>query len=138
MSISLLPHPLKKSNVVREGIILYQYVYDLEVPRLKPLLSGTGAILVLGRDLVMVPKLIHPLPPNEVRTPTSSGELDEEPPTPHPLNETWMQVGTASTVTTKTSTRDSTLLDRPLMCSTLIHCILENYISDGDLTLLWL
>ncbi len=51
-----------------------------------------GAILVLGRDLVMVPKLIHPLPPNEPRTPTSNGELDEEPPTPHPLNDTWMQV----------------------------------------------
>lgn len=41
----------------------------------------------------MVPKLIHPLPPNEIHTVTSGGELDEEPPTPHPLNETWMQVG---------------------------------------------
>jgi hypothetical protein len=50
---------------------------------------------VLGRDLVMVPKLIHPLPPNEPRTPRSSGEeedIEEEPPTPHPLNDTWMQV----------------------------------------------
>lgn len=48
---------------------------------------------MLGRDLVMVPKLIHPLPPNEPRTPTSSsGELEEEPPTPHPINDTWMQV----------------------------------------------
>jgi hypothetical protein len=26
--------------------------------------TKTGAILVLGRDLVMVPKLIHPLPPS--------------------------------------------------------------------------
>lgn len=26
--------------------------------------GNAGAILVLGRDLVMVPKLIHPLPPN--------------------------------------------------------------------------
>ena len=41
----------------------------------------------------MVPKLIHPLPPNEPRTPTSGHELDdEEPPTPHPLTDTWMQV----------------------------------------------
>ena len=43
----------------------------------------------------MVPKLIHPLPPNEPRTPRSSGEeedIEEEPPTPHPLNDTWMQV----------------------------------------------
>ncbi len=50
---------------------------------------------VLGRDLVMVPKLIHPLPPNEPRTPRSGGEeedIEEEPPTPHPLNDTWMQV----------------------------------------------
>ena len=47
----------------------------------------------MGRDLVMVPKLIHPLPPNEPRTPTSGNELDdEEPPTPHPLTDTWMQV----------------------------------------------
>ena len=56
-----------------------------------------GSVLaqVLGRDLVMVPKLIHPLPPNEPRTPRSSGEeedIEEEPPTPHPLNDTWMQV----------------------------------------------
>ena len=56
-----------------------------------------GAILVLGRDLVMVPKLIHPLPPS---TPRSSGALkfeqdlddDQEPPTPHPTTDTWMQV----------------------------------------------
>lgn len=48
---------------------------------------------MLGRDLVMVPKLIHPLPPNEPRTPRSGDEedIDEEPPTPHPLNDTWMQ-----------------------------------------------
>ena len=51
------------------------------------------AVQVLGRDLVMVPKLIHPLPPNEPRTPRSGDEedIDEEPPTPHPLNDTWMQ-----------------------------------------------
>mmetsp|Transcript_5958 Transcript_5958/g.17050 ORF Transcript_5958/g.17050 Transcript_5958/m.17050 type:complete len:903 (+) Transcript_5958:293-3001(+) len=55
--------------------------------------NNAGAILVLGRDLVMVPKLIHPLPPNEPRTPRSGEEedIDEEPPTPHPLNDTWMQ-----------------------------------------------
>lgn len=52
---------------------------------------NTGAILVLGRDLVMVPKLIHPLPP----TPSSpkAGDTaaadtwmasinEERPPTP--------------------------------------------------------
>ncbi|CAL5230077.1 g13534 [Coccomyxa viridis] len=55
--------------------------------------NNAGAILVLGRDLVMVPKLIHPLPPNSNGTPkaTDSGdEVEEEPPTPHPMNDTWM------------------------------------------------
>ena len=54
---------------------------------------GAGAILVLGRDLVMVPKLIHPLPPNLSGTPKaadSGDEVEEEPPTPHPMNDTWM------------------------------------------------
>ncbi len=53
--------------------------------------GNAGAILVLGRDLVMVPKLIHPLPPNTPHTPDSTGGLDEDPPTPHPANDTWMQ-----------------------------------------------
>lgn len=56
---------------------------------------SVGAILVLGRDLVMVPKLIHPLPPNMPGTPKSPayGEpIEEEPPTPHPMTDTWMQV----------------------------------------------
>ncbi|DBB07366.1 hypothetical protein WJX82_002389 [Trebouxia sp. C0006] len=56
--------------------------------------NNAGAILVLGRDLVMVPKLIHPLPPNMPGTPKSPayGEpIEEEPPTPHPMTDTWMQ-----------------------------------------------
>lgn len=54
-----------------------------------------GAILVLGRDLVMVPKLIHPLPPTTPRgTKNESDDFDDEqePPTPHPMTDTWMQV----------------------------------------------
>ena len=57
-----------------------------------------GAILVLGRDLVMVPKLIHPLPPSTPRTPghlkldSEDLEDEQEPPTPHPTTDTWMQV----------------------------------------------
>ena len=57
--------------------------------------TAAGAILVLGRDLVMVPKLIHPLPPTGPGTPKSPayGEpIEEEPPTPHPMTDTWMQV----------------------------------------------
>ncbi|PSC71439.1 serine threonine-phosphatase BSL1 [Micractinium conductrix] len=56
--------------------------------------NNAGAILVLGRDLVMVPKLIHPLPPSTPRTPGSQGcgdEIEEDPPTPHPgVPDTWM------------------------------------------------
>ena len=50
-------------------------------------ISGTannaGAILVLGRDLVVVPKLIHPIPP-AITSPESSPERH--------LEDTWMQV----------------------------------------------
>jgi len=50
--------------------------------------GNAGAILVLGRDLVMVPKLIHPVPPTTPHTPDSSGgALDED--VGHG-NDTWM------------------------------------------------
>jgi diadenosine tetraphosphatase ApaH/serine/threonine PP2A family protein phosphatase len=44
--------------------------------------NNAGAILVLGRDLVVVPKLIHPIPP-ALTSPESSPE--------HHLEDTWMQ-----------------------------------------------
>ncbi|ERM93688.1 hypothetical protein AMTR_s00004p00179740, partial [Amborella trichopoda] len=44
--------------------------------------NNAGAILVVGRDLVVVPKLIHPLPP-PFQSPESSPD--------HALEETWMQ-----------------------------------------------
>jgi hypothetical protein len=40
--------------------------------------GNAGAILVLGRDLVMVPKLIHPVPPTTPRTPDSNSGIEEE------------------------------------------------------------
>ncbi|MEW5310510.1 MAG: hypothetical protein WDW38_002301 [Sanguina aurantia] len=49
--------------------------------------GNAGAILVLGRDLVMVPKLIHPLPPSTPHTPDSSLEDDAN---AH-QNDSWMQ-----------------------------------------------
>lgn len=57
--------------------------------------NNAGAILVLGRDHVMVPKLIHPLPPSTPHgSPAPSRDLvEEEPPTPHPginVGDTWM------------------------------------------------
>lgn len=55
--------------------------------------NNAGAILVLGRDLVMVPKLIHPQLPPSPYAPGADG-LDEEPPTPyvsHHGADTWMQ-----------------------------------------------
>ena len=62
-----------------------------------PAAGNAGAILVLGRDLVMVPKLIHPLPPSTPRTPDSNGAIDEDLPggTNHVGGgaDTWMQVG---------------------------------------------
>lgn len=59
--------------------------------------NNAGAVLVLGRDLVMVPKLIHPLPPatpRSSRSPSRSAEEGvEDPPTPHPTSgDMWMQV----------------------------------------------
>ena len=50
--------------------------------------NNAGAILVLGRDLVMIPKLIHPLPPQPRGQGSEEDEMDtlnsaeEEPPTP--------------------------------------------------------
>lgn len=45
--------------------------------------NNAGAILVVGRGLVIVPKLIHPLPP-PLQSPETSPERVTE--------ETWMQV----------------------------------------------
>lgn len=45
--------------------------------------NNAGAILVVGRGLVIVPKLIHPLPP-PLQSPETSPERVPE--------ETWMQV----------------------------------------------
>ncbi|XP_039032781.1 serine/threonine-protein phosphatase BSL3-like [Hibiscus syriacus] len=44
--------------------------------------NNAGAILVLGRDLVVVPKLIHPLPP-AMLSPEASPERH--------IENTWMQ-----------------------------------------------
>jgi len=44
--------------------------------------NNAGAILVLGRDLVVVPKLIHPLPPA-----IASAEASPE----GHMEDTWMQ-----------------------------------------------
>jgi hypothetical protein len=51
--------------------------------------NNAGAILVLGRDLVVVPKLIHPLPP-AITSPEAS---------PDHIEDTWMQVNINSEVT---------------------------------------
>jgi protein phosphatase len=56
--------------------------------------NNAGAILVLGRDNVMVPKLIHPLPPSTPRgSPIAGNGAEEEPPTPYhagSIADTWM------------------------------------------------
>lgn len=45
--------------------------------------NNAGAILVIGRGLVVVPKLIHPLPP-PLRSPETSPERI--------IDDAWMQV----------------------------------------------
>eukprot|EP00271_Cylindrocystis_brebissonii_P001162 TRINITY_DN11466_c0_g1_i1.p1 TRINITY_DN11466_c0_g1~~TRINITY_DN11466_c0_g1_i1.p1 ORF type:complete len:942 (+),score=168.46 TRINITY_DN11466_c0_g1_i1:136-2961(+) len=47
--------------------------------------NNAGAILVLGRDLVVVPKLIHPLPPQAGSPTANPGEV------PQPGEDVWMQ-----------------------------------------------
>eukprot|EP01026_Neomeris_dumetosa_P048164 TRINITY_DN4158_c0_g2_i2.p1 TRINITY_DN4158_c0_g2~~TRINITY_DN4158_c0_g2_i2.p1 ORF type:complete len:916 (+),score=170.18 TRINITY_DN4158_c0_g2_i2:140-2749(+) len=47
--------------------------------------NNAGAILVVGRDLVLVPKLIHPLPPNTATQ--EDGSIDED----RHLPDEWME-----------------------------------------------
>lgn len=47
--------------------------------------NNAGAILVLGRDLVVFPKMIHPLPPTAALSATNSDVAQQDP-------DTWMQV----------------------------------------------
>lgn len=64
--------------------------------------NNAGAILVLGRDLTLVPKLIHPLPPTQVSVPVqdvvdvedglvSSQDAGVQLGGVRPTNDTWMQ-----------------------------------------------
>lgn len=65
--------------------------------------NNAGAILVLGRDLVVVPKLIHPLPP-AVSSPETSPERH--------LEDTWMQELNANRPPTPTRGRPQVANDR--------------------------
>ncbi|CAI9774538.1 unnamed protein product [Fraxinus pennsylvanica] len=65
--------------------------------------NNAGAILVLGRDLVVVPKLIHPLPPA-----FSSPETSPE----HQIDDTWMQELNANRPPTPTRGRPQVTNDR--------------------------
>uniref|UniRef100_A0A7N0UZU4 Serine/threonine-protein phosphatase n=1 Tax=Kalanchoe fedtschenkoi TaxID=63787 RepID=A0A7N0UZU4_KALFE len=62
--------------------------------------NNAGAILVLGRDLVVVPKLIHPIPPA-----LSSSETSPE----HYIEDTWMQELNANRPGTPTRGRPQTV-----------------------------
>lgn len=64
--------------------------------------NNAGAILVLGRDLVVVPKLIHPLPP-AITSPEAS---------PDHLEDTWMQELNVQRPPTPTRGRPQTANDR--------------------------
>ncbi|KAL6506501.1 Serine/threonine-protein phosphatase bsl2 [Orobanche gracilis] len=65
--------------------------------------NNAGAILVLGRDLVVVPKLIHPLPP-AISSPETSPERH--------LEDTWMQELNANRPPTPTRGRPQVTNDR--------------------------
>ncbi|OVA17135.1 Phosphoesterase domain [Macleaya cordata] len=65
--------------------------------------NNAGAILVLGRDLVVVPKLIHPLPP-AVTSPETSPERH--------VDDTWMQELNANRPPTPTRGRPQVPNDR--------------------------
>ncbi|XP_071705693.1 serine/threonine-protein phosphatase BSL3-like [Rutidosis leptorrhynchoides] len=65
--------------------------------------NNAGAILVLGRDLVVVPKLIHPLPP-AISSAETSPELH--------IEDTWMQELNANRPPTPTRGRPQVTNDR--------------------------
>ncbi|XWS71389.1 hypothetical protein CRYUN_Cryun03dG0134400 [Craigia yunnanensis] len=65
--------------------------------------NNAGAILVLGRDLVVVPKLIHPLPP-AMSSPETSPERH--------IEDTWMQELNANRPPTPTRGRPQVANDR--------------------------
>lgn len=65
--------------------------------------NNAGAILVLGRDLVVVPKLIHPLPP-AISSPEASPERH--------IEDTWMQELNANRPPTPTRGRPQVANDR--------------------------
>ncbi|KAL1298855.1 hypothetical protein HN51_043144 [Arachis hypogaea] len=65
--------------------------------------NNAGAILVLGRDLVVVPKLIHPLPP-AMSSPETSPERH--------IEDTWMQELNANRPPTPTRGRPQVTNDR--------------------------
>nr|CAD1819646.1 unnamed protein product [Ananas comosus var. bracteatus] len=65
--------------------------------------NNAGAILVLGRDLVVVPKLIHPLPP-AITSPETSPERQ--------IEDTWMQELNANRPPTPTRGRPQVANDR--------------------------
>ncbi|KAL0390697.1 UNVERIFIED_CONTAM: Serine/threonine-protein phosphatase BSL3 [Sesamum calycinum] len=68
--------------------------------------NNAGAILVLGRDLVVVPKLIHPLPP-AISSPETSPERH--------IEDTWMQELNANRPPTPTRGRPQVPNDRGMI-----------------------
>ncbi|KAF6150139.1 hypothetical protein GIB67_023094 [Kingdonia uniflora] len=64
--------------------------------------NNAGAILVLGRDLVVVPKLIHPIPPALTSPETSDGQTED----------TWMQELNANRPATPTRGRPQVANER--------------------------
>ncbi|KAJ1393784.1 Serine/threonine-specific protein phosphatase/bi [Sesbania bispinosa] len=83
--------------------------------------NNAGAILVLGRDLVVVPKLIHPLPP-AISSPETSPERH--------IEDTWMQELNANRPPTPTRGRPQVTNDRA--CDLNTRRRLEGFLSPGS------
>ncbi|KAG9153558.1 hypothetical protein Leryth_008497 [Lithospermum erythrorhizon] len=90
--------------------------------------NNAGAILVLGRDLVVVPKLIHPLPP-ALSSPETSPERH--------IEDTWMQELNANRPPTPTRGRPQVANDQGLLLepcysvSALFH-VLPDHANTGN------
>ncbi|TKY67011.1 Serine/threonine-protein phosphatase BSL2 [Spatholobus suberectus] len=83
--------------------------------------NNAGAILVLGRDLVVVPKLIHPLPP-AISSPETSPERH--------IEDTWMQELNANRPPTPTRGRPQVTNDRESLKDQLFFVLVLTTQSD--------
>ncbi|KAK6141919.1 hypothetical protein DH2020_024340 [Rehmannia glutinosa] len=94
---------IEKKIICMHGGIGRSINHVEQIENIQRTANNAGAILVLGRDLVVVPKLIHPLPPAISSPETSPERLMED---------TWMQELNANRPPTPTRGRPQVTNDR--------------------------